>query len=112
MRIPGSPAPRKKSATTDQPQAASMPTEISVSIVAAPCFRFCQAARWNGQAPQSTTGVASSEREPLPVVELELLEHREQQDGERDMAAEKTRRRRSDAVGSSSAVGLARRRAR
>ena len=29
-----------------------------MSIVAAPCLRFAHAARWNGQAPQSTTGVA------------------------------------------------------
>ena len=59
MRISGSPASRKKSATTDQPQAASVPTEIRVSIVAAPWRRFCQAALWNGQPAQSTTGVAS-----------------------------------------------------
>ena len=32
---------------------------MSVSIVAVACLRFAQAARWNGQAPQSTTGVAS-----------------------------------------------------
>jgi hypothetical protein len=31
---------------------------MSVSIVAVPCFS-AQAARWNGQPPQSTTGVAS-----------------------------------------------------
>ena len=59
MRMPGSPASRKKSATTDHPHAASVPTEIRVSIVAAPCFRFIHAALWNGQPPQRTTGVAS-----------------------------------------------------
>ena len=36
-----------------------MPTLISVSMVAAPWRRFCQAARWNGQPAQNTTGVAS-----------------------------------------------------
>jgi hypothetical protein len=36
-----------------------VPTLISVSIVAVPCLRFCQAALWNGHAPHSTTGVAS-----------------------------------------------------
>ena len=36
-----------------------MPIEISVSIVAAPWRAFTSAARWNGQPPQSTTGVAS-----------------------------------------------------
>ena len=53
------PASRKKRATTDQPRAASVPIEISVSIVAAPWRRFSQAAWWNGQPAQSTTGVAS-----------------------------------------------------
>ena len=32
--------------------------EISVSIVAAPWRRLVQAARWNGQAPHTTTGAA------------------------------------------------------
>ena len=35
-----------------------MPSEISVSIVAVPWRRLVQAARWNGQAPQTTTGAA------------------------------------------------------
>ncbi len=62
---PGCRRSRKKSATTDQPYAASVPTLISVSIVAAPWRRFCQAARWNGQPPQRTTGVASCERRAI-----------------------------------------------
>ena len=41
--------------------------ETSVSIVAAPWRRFVHAARWNGHAPQITTGVASASDEPLPV---------------------------------------------
>ncbi len=40
--------------------AARVPIEISVSIVAAPCRAFTSAARWKGQPPQRTTGVASS----------------------------------------------------
>ena len=36
-----------------------MPRLISVSIVAAPWRRFSQAARWKGQPPHRTTGVAS-----------------------------------------------------
>ena len=48
-----------------------MPTETSVSIVAAPWRRFIHAARWNGQAPQVTTGRGERERQPLPVVELQ-----------------------------------------
>ena len=45
MRMSSSPAPRKNSATTDHAQAASVPIEISVSIVAAPCRGFTYAAR-------------------------------------------------------------------
>src|ERR1700682_785260 len=50
-----SPVP-DNNAYIDQPSAASVPIEISVSIVAAPCRRFDHAARWNGHAPQATTG--------------------------------------------------------
>ena len=57
--MPVRPASRKKSATTDQPHAESVPSEISVSIVAAAWRRFFHAATWNGQPAQSTTGVAS-----------------------------------------------------
>ena len=60
MRISGAPASRKKSEATDQPHAASVPTEISVSMLAEPWRRFRQAARWNGQPAHSTTGVAST----------------------------------------------------
>ena len=54
------PAPRKQSATTDQPHAASVPMLIRVSIVAAPWRRLFQAAMWNGWPAQKTTGVASA----------------------------------------------------
>src|SRR5690349_18002475 len=56
---PGMPAWVKNSAHTDQAYAAITPSEIRVSIVAAPCRRLVQAARWNGQAPHTTTGEAS-----------------------------------------------------
>jgi hypothetical protein len=59
MRMAGSPAPRKNRATTDQPHAARVPTEIRVSMLALPWRRLAQAARWNGQPPHHTTGVAS-----------------------------------------------------
>lgn len=36
-----------------------MPTETSVSIVAAPCRRLVNAARWKGSPPHTTTGAAS-----------------------------------------------------
>ena len=58
MRMPAIPASPKISAYSDHSQAESVPRLISVSIVAVPWRRFAQAARWNGQAPQSTTGVA------------------------------------------------------
>ncbi len=48
--MPTMPAVPKNRAHTDQRNAADVPTEISVSIVAAPCLAFVQAARWNGQA--------------------------------------------------------------
>ena len=86
--MPVSPASRKKSATTDQPHAASVPSEISVSIVAAAWRRFFHAATWNGQPAQSTTGVASCEREPLPVRELERRDHPHQERGEREHRGE------------------------
>ena len=57
--MPMTPASPRNSAHSDQPNAASVPTEMSVSIVAAPWRRLAQAARWNGQAPHTTTGAAS-----------------------------------------------------
>ena len=77
MLMPGTPASPKNSAYSDQPNAASVPSEISVSMVAAPWRRFGQAARWNGQPPHSTTGAASVSDEPLPVVELQCRDHRQ-----------------------------------
>ena len=72
--VPASPRNERVRATTARRRARRR--LISVSIVAAPCLRFAQAARWNGQAPQRTTGVASCEREPLPAVELQRRDHR------------------------------------
>lgn len=48
--IPGMPAVPKNSAHNDHANAADVPTEISVSIVAAPCFALVHAARWKGHA--------------------------------------------------------------
>jgi hypothetical protein len=56
---PGAPARPRNSAYTDQPNAASVPTDTRVSIDAAARVRFAAAARWNGSAPQTTTGAAS-----------------------------------------------------
>ena len=58
IRMSGIPASPNTSAYSDHSHAASVPRLISVSIVALPCRRFVHAARWNGQPPHSTTGVA------------------------------------------------------
>ncbi len=49
-RIPGMPASPKNSAHSDQRNAAPVPSETRVSMVAAPCRALVQAALWNGQA--------------------------------------------------------------
>ena len=72
--MPGMPAVPKNSAHSDQPKAASTPSEISVSIVAAPWRRLVQAARWNGQAPQMTTGAARASA-PTASRELQRRDH-------------------------------------
>ncbi|RPK46176.1 hypothetical protein EES39_13910 [Streptomyces sp. ADI92-24] len=56
--MPVIPAVPKKSAHTDHRNAAEVPTEISVSMVAAPCRALVHAARWKGQAAYVTTGAA------------------------------------------------------
>src|SRR5699024_7174214 len=56
--MPGVPAVPRNRAYSDQPNAARVPMEMRVSMVAAPWRRFVQVARWNGQAPQTTTGAA------------------------------------------------------
>ncbi|KGN37582.1 hypothetical protein N803_13915 [Knoellia subterranea KCTC 19937] len=59
IRMPVIPACVKNSAHRDHNHAAPTPTEIRVSIVAARCRRLVHAARWKGNAPQTTTGDAS-----------------------------------------------------
>src|ERR1035438_10719396 len=58
IRVPGIPAPPRNSAHSDHIHAALTPTEITVSIVAAPWRALVNAARWNGKAPHTTTGEA------------------------------------------------------
>nr|WRX71470.1 hypothetical protein [Actinomycetes bacterium] len=58
IRIPVMPAWVNSSAHSDHSQAAVTPTEIKVSMVAAPWRALVTAARWKGQAPQTTTGEA------------------------------------------------------
>src|SRR5690606_14284001 len=58
--IPGMPAPPRNRAYSDHTNAAETPSEMRVSIVAAPCRRLIHAARWNGHAAHTTTGAASA----------------------------------------------------
>jgi len=58
IRVPVIPAPPRNSAHSDHSHAALTPTEIRVSIVAAPWRALVNAARWNGNAPHTTTGEA------------------------------------------------------
>ena len=55
-----SPSALEVSAYSDHRYAAVTPTEISVSMVAAPCRAPASAARWNGHAPHTATGDASA----------------------------------------------------
>ena len=54
----GSPAPANSSAATDQPQAARVPSDTRVSMVAVRWARAARAARWKPAPAHSTTGVA------------------------------------------------------
>ena len=58
--MPGIPALPRNSAYSDQRKAALTPTEMRVSMLAAPWRRVIAAARWNGQAAHTTTGEASA----------------------------------------------------
>jgi hypothetical protein len=53
-------------------------------MVAAPWRRFVSAARWNGHAPQVTTGLASVGAAQLPVTELDGWDHGEGEDRHRE----------------------------
>ncbi len=57
--MPGIPALPRNSAHTDHRNAAEVPTETRVSMVAAPCRALVRAARWKGQAAYVTTGAVS-----------------------------------------------------
>jgi hypothetical protein len=57
--MPGVPAVPRNSAHSDHRKAAEVPTEISVSMVAAPCRALVNAALWKGHAAYVTTGAAS-----------------------------------------------------
>src|SRR4051794_27062926 len=102
--MPGSPAVPKNSAYSDQSHDDSVPTLISVSMVAVPCLRLAQAARWNGHAAQSTTGVASCRLSHCQLSNCSGLIIDIASSG-MDSAADTTSRRLSAAVGSSACAG-------
>ena len=77
-----------------------MPSETSVSIVDVPCRRLTQAARWNGQAPQTTTGAASVSESHCQLVNCQAGTIARAITGTVS-SAETIRRCRSDRVGSS-----------
>ena len=91
------------SAYSDHSQAVSVPTLISVSIVAVACLRFAQAARWNGHAPQITTGVASCSASHCQLSNWSAGIIDISSTGSAS-SAEMSSRRRSGAVGSSGSV--------
>ena len=60
-------------------------------MVAVACRRLAQAARWNGQAPQTTTGAASASEIHCQYVNcsagtIAMRDHRHGQDGGADQA--------------------------
>ncbi|SFF73567.1 hypothetical protein SAMN02787118_111184 [Streptomyces mirabilis] len=59
IRMPGSPAPSRKSAYADHEKDATTPSDTSVSMVAAECRSPRTARTWKGQAPHTATGAAS-----------------------------------------------------
>ncbi len=58
--MPGAPAVPKNSAYIDHSRADEVPSEIRVSMVAAPWRRLAHAALWNGHAAHTTTGRVSA----------------------------------------------------
>ena len=72
-----------------------------MSIVAVACFRLSHAARWKGQAPQSTTAVASCSESHCQLSNWSGSTIASNSTGS-ESAAETISRRRSAAVGSAS----------
>ena len=72
--------------TADHDQAASVPIEISVSIVAARWRALCSAARWKPAAAPEDDGGGEHERDPLPAGELQRGHHGDERErhSERD----------------------------
>ena len=75
------PRSRTNIAYTDQPHAAAMPSDTSVSIEDEPCRALRSAAAWNGHADQSTTGAATAIRTHCQPGNRDQREQR-QQDGQ------------------------------
>ena len=100
------PASPRNRAYSDHSQAARTPSETSVSIVAAPWRRFAQAARWNGHAPQRTTGVASWRASHCQLLNCSGGTIETSRTG-RESSADTTSRRRRVAAGPAAAASAA-----
>ena len=79
--------------TVDQSQAATVPSEISVSIVAAKWRAFFSAARWKPMPGVEDDRRREGERDPLPAREAQRRHHRQQRDrqGQHDREPEPPR---------------------
>ncbi|CAM5681260.1 hypothetical protein SVIOM74S_00625 [Streptomyces violarus] len=99
--MPGMPASPRNRAHRDQPNAASVPRETSVSMVAAPCRAFVQAARWNGSPPQTTTGAARVSESHCQLSNWSAGIIASRTTGTARAAETTRRRRRTDSSGSS-----------
>ncbi len=104
--MPGMPASPRNSAHRDQPNAASVPTQTRVSMVAAPCRAFVQAARWNGSPPQTTTGAASVSESHCQLSNCRAGTIASRTTGRARTAETTRRRRRADSSGSSSSLSF------
>ncbi len=102
--MPGMPASPRNSAHRDQPNAASVPRATSVSMVAAPCRAFVQAARWKGSPPQTTTGAARVSESHCQLSNWRAGTIASRTTGTARAAETARRRRRAESSGSSSAA--------
>src|SRR3954447_1995051 len=112
MRMSFMPASPMNNAYRDHSQAASVPTEMSVSIVAAPCLRFAHAAWWKGHAAHSTTGVTRVSESHWKLSNWRAGIIAISRAGSESRAATIRRRRRGAVASSSLAAAAARGRAR
>ena len=86
--MPVIPAPPKNSAYSDQPNAASTPTLIRVSMVAAPCRGIAPGGAVERPRPPHHDRRGEGQAQPLPVVELPRRDHRQHEDRQRQSSGD------------------------